>query len=821
MGEALGAFMNSPPFHIYELHLIGNELMKLPARAFGSLVVEKIHLVENGLEMVSAGAFDGMALRDSLREIFIQEPTLRSFPSDTLLGLRGLHGLVVRGTPFNAFPLLQGHPSLQYVELSGGEAMALSPRTFHMLDDLRYLHVTEGNLKVLEGGALSHLPSLILANFSGNRVEEIHPMAFASLPRLETLILNENSIRDPEMVGAAIRDLRSLETLEMRGNRLSFLQSPFPAYRMQDFPGNLIARRESLPGRQSHFLPRLRVLDLARNHIERIPVDFLPNSIEEFYMTGNNVTDVRSITRTTRSLPALRILDLSRNQLKEIPDDAFLGHFSLQNLYLDGNEIERIGGDSWRDLGNLVLLDLRENDITADSPFQGLPRLGTLILSRNDIASLPDRMFLGSPMLSHVDASENRIREIGSRTFRALSGLQHVNLSSNEISDIPGDAFRGLDRLQDLDVSFNLLEALPPGVFGDLPRLRTLHLNHNKLVALEPQVFPSERTSLLYLDASSNFIVELPAGPVPGFRSLSYLNLYLNDLKSLRREFFAGMEDLETLDLSLNQIIDLESNQFPNMRKLRSLDLSRNLLQRVKRDAFQDQGSLESLDVSYNLIHDLESQSLRPLRRLRSLDVCNNSLIAVDDVFQDLPSLEVLDLSENKMEKVTERSFHALPRLKVLTLSKNAISTVQSGSFQDLENLKTVDLSRNRIQKIEPRAFRSLPSVKEIHLEHNQLMEMGAGAMERLDSLRHLSLDFNLLRSVDGSSVKDVNPGLHLVNLSYNLLETVPVSLLHAIPRMEVLDLSHNHIMELDTSTFHGMESIQEIRVRLPFFSLR
>jgi Leucine-rich repeat (LRR) protein len=94
---------------------------------------------------------------------------------------------------------------------------------------------------------------------------------------------------------------------------------------------------------------------------------------------------------------------------------------------------------------------------------------------------------------------------------------------------------------------------------------------------------------LSYLEAT-----EIPEKIFLKLKNLTLLSLYRNKFITLPENLFLNLEKLKKLDLSHNQISCLPSNIFKSLTKLQDLDLSFN----------QNLQSLEILDLSDNKIKD-------------------------------------------------------------------------------------------------------------------------------------------------------------------------------------------------------------------------
>ncbi|WOK92983.1 protein STRUBBELIG-RECEPTOR FAMILY 8-like [Canna indica] len=129
------------------------------------------------------------------------------------------------------------------------------------------------------------------------------------------------------------------------------------------------------------------------------------------------------------------------------------------------------------DLLSLKTLDLSDNNINENLPYQLPPNLTYLNLAGNNLSgNLP---YSVSSMVS----------------------LNYLNLSGNLLSQQIGDVFRNLQDLSELDLSFNKFTGDLPNSFGSLSSLSSLYLQNNQLTG---PVNVLANLSLTNLDISNN-----------------------------------------------------------------------------------------------------------------------------------------------------------------------------------------------------------------------------------------------------------------------------------------------------------------------------
>ncbi|XP_072560591.1 uncharacterized protein [Paramormyrops kingsleyae] len=153
----------------------------------------------------------------------------------------------------------------------------------------------------------------------------------------------------------------------------------------------------------------------------------------------------------------ISVLDYSHCSLQQVPKEIFSFERTLEELYLDANQIEELPKQLFS-CQALKKLSLPDNDLTT------LP---------TTIASLVN--------LKELDISKNGIQEFPDN-IKGCKCLTIVEASVNPISKLP-DGFTHLLNLSQLFLNDAFLEQLPAN-FGKLSKLRILELRENHLKTL-------------------------------------------------------------------------------------------------------------------------------------------------------------------------------------------------------------------------------------------------------------------------------------------------------------------------------------------------
>lgn len=435
--------------------------------------------------------------------------------------------------------------------------------------------------------------------------------------------------------------------------------------------------------------PRLRSLHLSRFALDELPhiLSHLPQ-LTALTLDRCDVTDTSALQARLASLRHLKSLALPNNPLDAAPDIALLP--------------------------NLNYLDLSNANLSqAPAGLASHPRLGTLIISENQITSLPEELYgLPARKSQGYDFSNNPLtaatreqiktyaRDTGQdfgvaadpADIQATQAL-FPSLDLEEASDIfyalPGSLEQSRSQLRHWKAEFQLLSETLAIWRADIPeyhpatgarlnvtqRLAELPARNtfaDQLIGLwrarDPNSPRHRATSLL---TTASFMGDLPALAVD-FGHISTLALQGNPELSGVSTFLDAFSGLQFLGMQ-----DTPLGQFP--------------------PALTRMTSLESL----------------------LLNQCAMTLTAPgQSIVPALPRLETLNLSNNPLRVPPDIS--ALPALKRLTLSNTGISTLPDG-LTEHPRLVLALLDNNQISELPQSLFAAGRDLSAFNFTNNPL----------------------------------------------------------------------------------------------------
>uniref|UniRef100_A0A8C9R9Y2 Erbin n=1 Tax=Scleropages formosus TaxID=113540 RepID=A0A8C9R9Y2_SCLFO len=382
-------------------------------------------------------------------------------------------------------------------------------------------------------------------------------------------------------------------------------------------------------------------------------------------------------------------LDYSHCSLEQVPKDIFSFEKTLEELFLDANQIEELP----KQLFNCQLLhrlSMPDNDLTVlPAAIANLINLRELDISKNSIQEFPENI-KNCKVLAIVEASVNPISKLP-EGFTQLLNLTQLYLNDAFLEFLPA-SFGRLTKLQILELRENQLKMLPKSM-QKLTQLERLDLGSNEFTEV-PEVL-EQLTGIKELWMDGNRLTILP-GMIGTLKQLSYLDVSKNNLEMVDEQI-SGCENLQDLLLSNNALTQLPSF-IGSLKKLTALKVDENQLMYLP-DSIGGLTVLEELDCSFNEIEALPP-SVGQCVSLRTFAADHNFLTQLPPEVGSWKNLTVLFLHSNKLESLPEEMGEML-KLKVINLSDNKLRNLPF-SFTKLNQLTAMWLSENQSKPLIP-----------------------------------------------------------------------------------------------------------------------
>ncbi|XP_037016923.2 leucine-rich repeat-containing G-protein coupled receptor 6 [Artibeus jamaicensis] len=317
-----------------------------------------------------------------------------------------------------------------------------------------------------------------------------------------------------------------------------------------------------------------------------------------------------------------------------------------------------------------------------------------------------------------------------------------------------------------------------------------------------PQAGGSERR-----DLSMNNLTELQPGRFRHLRFLEELRLSGNHLSHIPGGAFSGLHSLKILMLQNNQLGGIPAEALWQLPSLQSLRLDANLISRVPERSFEGLSRLRHLWLDDNALTEVPVRALNNLPALQAMTLALNRISYVPDyAFQNLSSLVVLHLHNNRIQRLGTHSFEGLHSLETLDLNHNELHQFPV-AVRTLGRLQELGFHNNNIRAVPERAFVGNPLLQAIHFYDNPIQSVGRSAFQDLPKLHTLSLN----GATDIQEFPDLKgtTSLEALTLTRAGIRLLPPGMCQQLPRLRILELSHNRIEELPS--LHRCRKLEEI----------
>ncbi|XP_032890012.1 slit homolog 1 protein isoform X1 [Amblyraja radiata] len=605
---------------------------------------------------------------------------------------------------------------------------------------------------------------------NGNNISRISKSDFAGLRHIRVLQLMENHISSIER--GAFEDMKELERLRLNRNQLQIL------------PELLFQKN-----------PTLHRLDLSENSIQAIPRKAFRGAtdIKNLQLDKNQITCIEE--GAFRALRSLEVLTLNNNNITSIPVSSFNHMPTLRTFRLHSNQLLCDCRLSWLSqwlrqrpqiglftqcsspphLRGLNLPEVQKHEFTCAGQSEGVgsPSCGlasgscpAVCTCTNTIVDCRGKGLTAIPAnlpesVTEIRLEQNGIKSVPPATFTTYKKLRRIDLSNNQIAEIAPDAFQGLRSLNSLVLYGNKINELPKGVFDGLYALQLLLLNANKINCIRADTF-QDLQNLSLLSLYDNKIQTLPKGTFNSLRGIQTLHLaqnpficdchlkWLADYLRSNPIETSGARCASPRRLANKRIGQIKSKKFRCSAKEQYF-IPGMVDQRLGSECDRDMVCPPKCRCESNVV-DCSNQKLTKIpdfipQSTMELRLINNDITLLEStgLFQKLPQLRKINLSNNKITDIEDGTFEGAASVSELHLTANQLDSIRSGMFRGLDGLRTLMLRNNRINCIHNDSFTGLGSVRLLSLYDNQIVTITPAAFDTLHSLSTLNLLANWL----------------------------------------------------------------------------
>jgi Leucine-rich repeat (LRR) protein len=389
-----------------------------------------------------------------------------------------------------------------------------------------------------------------------------------------------------------------------------------------------------------------------------------------------------------------------------------------------------------------------------------------LILQNNNLEYLEEGIFSILPNLEYLDLSRNLFKLYNLLPFGGQSSLKvlildHNNLVLNNITELVSvirsfdSKNENSDHLENKTIKH--AEINIPGIFSKLQVLSLRNIHMDTLPKNWIIYFPK----LNYLDLSENLMSTIKLKFLfntlpPTITSLILENIGLTTLITDNFNF------IENLNLNHNNFSSFRSNLcydrplcLLNNDKLKMLSISNCSILNIDENAFNYMTNLLKLDVSHNYVSQIPHLTFNHVPLLTTLNLSGNPLYSMPNI-DNLQNLTTLILNEMKIKKMIRslKSLAYLPNLKYISLQNNELINIWPTLFKNLPMLEIIDLSQNRIKFLP--SWETQKSVRQLYMNSNEIKNLEDLSIDKNGLLQLLVLKNNLISKIKITSLKEL-----------------------------------------------------------------
>lgn len=220
--------------------------------------------------------------------------------------------------------------------------------------------------------------------------------------------------------------------------------------------------------------------------------------------------------------------------------------------------------------------------------------------------------------------------------------------------------------------------------------------------------------------------------------------------------------------------------------------------------------SIQRLVIKNNKIKTIDS-SIQFYSELTFLDLSNNHLVNIPErTFQYQKKLQELHLNHNKIGAITNKTLNGLTSLTILNLRGNFLDSLDNEIFAQLGKLEELNLGANRISKISPKAFKGLTNLRLLYLDDNILTQIPIIALKAMVNLAELYSGTNSFTTIPNEAFVEMK-GLSKLELKSAGLRNISQDAFSGLNNLRILDLSDNHLEKVPTEEMSSLSRLEEL----------
>ncbi|XP_041355423.1 slit homolog 3 protein-like [Gigantopelta aegis] len=337
---------------------------------------------------------------------------------------------------------------------------------------------------------------------------------------------------------------------------------------------------------------------------------------------------------------------------------------------------------------------------------------------------------------------------------------------------------------------------------------------------------------------------QLPFNIFSTLINVEVIDLSYNRIQSIDVRSFLNCASLEYLALNHNPLSSYPQGMLCGLSRLKFVDVSHQLLTRFPSNIFKcetdSQSSVLAFKISHCLIEEIVDDTFRYLHELISLDLTANRIKRItENGFVGASSLLYIDLSNNSLSQIPLFICSHVPKLTHLLLQKNQFQFINMTNVQNCHSLEAMDLSENIFNSLEgPKhpmtslknlklghnifiairdsmTLKHFPAISELDFSWNQIVTIENASFDGIKSMHRLDLSNNNLTdsSADFRRVFQNLQSLTYLNLSSNGLTTGLDLAFEELSSLMELDLSYNRLKVITNNSVPGLKKLRHLKI--------
>ncbi len=713
------------------------------------------------------------------------------------------------------------------------------------------------------GSSIVHIPDRIFTIISvkvslslcNNIIQTISGKTFLGLTSLRALYLNDNIIS--HIHKTAFKTLTNLNTILLMGNQIQFLDENIFINMNGDLPfeseiiighktvatgyktmNNIIILMNNISygGYVKHLYVNKHEIKYSatfRDYYRLHDILTLRSHLYSYlsiYLYGNplvqslrpcflvNAVQVNSVANTITSMPCFCNIGNSNRTT-----DYTLQVLNTSVIYKSGVKQMIYMNESKCESGNMKtpgMIDLRFHNITNISILQ--------MFHKELVSSTYIAINLSYNKINVLAPSNTWLPHHPDTNLSKTLHVAEIILSHNGLTNILPGAWLNVV-FDKIHIYNNNLIVITNQTFGNLDT-KYLSLQHNRIQHITKMGFRNIK-NIKVLILSNNMILQLYSRPFP----LTLIQLYLSNTNLTNVHFY--YQYIQYVNFSFSRLTFLHRITNRSHTMMVSLNFHGNLITDIKEKTFLSYAKIDQLDLSMNYF-DLNFTKIyfNKYFKCSLLNLTNNHITSVTDLFYHAGFRRILelDLSHNYITEVQDlNNHHHQITLRKLHMAYNKITYISPNIFQNMVQLIYADFKGNKLHY-----FYLMPAIYQefvVDFTHNPLhcschlrwlhektlwYKYKTDICIDLVSLRHVRVidvpleDFVCETPCTTGQCDCYGPHANHSSLTTHVtcsgrgLTEVP----HPLPPLiQVLDISHNYIQNINTFTLTKYSHLRKI----------